>query len=159
MKPHVIEALDVRHIVLSDREAELRLVNLYPCGAELVQQRQRLAYAVAPSAVPQLDGDAMSGESPQQLRQVIARRGCVFEARRKLREECAQFSARRERLHAAPELVEVRLVGSCERVQYVARRVERAVWQRSLESPLEHSRMRELLIQLDGELETGRRAT
>src|SRR5437773_12560889 len=114
MKPHVIEALGVRHIVLSDREAELRLVNLYPCGAELVQQRQRLAYAVAPTAVPQLDGDATSGESPQQLRQVIARRGCVLEARRTRREERAAFPAPRERLHAALDLVEVRLAGPCD---------------------------------------------
>src|SRR5438876_4390399 len=159
MKPHVIEALDVRHIVLSDREAELRLVNLYPCGAELVQQRQRLADAVAPTAVPQLDGDAMSGESPQQVRQVIARRGCVFEARRKLREERAEFSAPRERLHAAPELVEVRLVGPREHVQDIARRLEGAGRQGPFESLLEHSRVGEFLIQLDREFETARRAT
>src|SRR5256885_12994019 len=38
----------------------------------------------------------------------------LFRSRRKLREERAEFSARRERLHAAPELVEVRLVGPCE---------------------------------------------
>src|SRR5258705_7245155 len=42
MQAHVVEARDVWQIVLPDGEAELRLVDLHPGGAEAVQQREGL---------------------------------------------------------------------------------------------------------------------
>ena len=68
MQPHVVEPLHVRQVVLSDREAEFRLVDLDPRGGALVEQRPRLADGIAPAggaapSRPDTRGEAGSARS------------------------------------------------------------------------------------------------
>jgi hypothetical protein len=155
VQSHVVEAFDVRQIVLPDGKSELRLVDLHPRGVESVQETQRVAEAVAPAPVPQFDRDGIAGEAAEQVRQVGLRLGCVLEAGRKLREQRAELACRCQRIDAAPKLVEVRVVGPRERVQrrrFAADLLRKA----GRNAALEHRGVRELLIQLDGELEIAR---
>src|SRR5262252_6179137 len=105
MEAHVVEAGDVGQIVLADREAELRLVDLYPRRSERVQERQRLAERVAPALMPQLDGGPIAAERAQEIREIVARGLVVLEAGRKLREQRTELARRRQRIDAAAELV------------------------------------------------------
>src|SRR5581483_3262453 len=119
---------DVRQEVLPNRVLELRLVDLHPRRLELVQQRERVADRVAPALVTQLHGDRILAERTQQPRERLARRGRVFERRRELREQRAEFAGVRERRDAAPKFVEVGGVDVDERGDRV-RRTGRIVWQ------------------------------
>ena len=106
----------------------------------------------------QLDRDAVVGQRRQQVREVVARRRRVLEARRKLREQRAQLARRRQRLDAAAELVEVGLgrLGEGFDDSWIAWCPE-AGGEGVRDSLPEHLRVREFLIQLDRELEAGRR--
>src|SRR5262249_59051677 len=136
---------DGRQVVLSDREPELRLVDLHPGGVERVQQRQRVRDLIAPAAVPQLDGDGESGERAQQPYQILARARIVLEAGRKLRQQRTESPRRGERIDAALELVEVRLVHLRQRIDcgFV---VACGFGQRPCDPLAEQARMREVLI-------------
>src|SRR4029450_13557877 len=97
-------------MILTNRETELRLVNLDPRRLEFVQQRERLAEAIAPARMPQFHGDRVLVKRAQQSGHVTARCGRLLEARWKLREYGAQLFSRRQRLDAASELVEIHRV-------------------------------------------------
>src|SRR5919109_1860243 len=93
--------------------------------------------------MPQLDGDAVILEPFEQPFEIAARVRLVLEAGGKLREQRAELVRRCERLDRAAELVHV-LVSEVPRI---------------LSGCLvEHFRVRELLKQLERELEAGRRA-
>ncbi len=67
--------------------------------------------------MPELDRDTVAAERAQQIDQIGALDLTVLEARRKLRQQRAQFAAFGERIDSAPELVEVRLVRAGQRGQ------------------------------------------
>src|SRR4029077_19504826 len=117
----------------------------------------------------------ITGETAEQVRQVILRLGRVLEAGWKLREQGAELAGGGHRIDATPKFVEVRVVGPHERVESgteVAGNL-RPQWFAGTAVPgdlrpdrprdllrhaaLEHRGVRELLIQLDGEFEIGRR--
>src|SRR6266850_5950692 len=154
MQAHVVEARDVWQIVLPDGEAELRLVDLHPGGAEAVQQREGFPDRVAPAAMPQLHGHRILGKRAKQLREVLARFRCVLEARRELCEQRAQLAGRSERFDARAEVVDVRLGDLREEVEQGTLGARRPL-QRGL---AKHLRVREFLIELQREVEAGRRA-
>ena len=101
------------------------------------------AGSIAPAAMPQLDGDRVIAEALQQPLQVLARVRLVLEAGRKLREQRAQLAGVGQRIDCRAELVDVLLA----EVHGIA--AGRLV---------EHLRVRELLIELQRELEARRRA-
>src|SRR5262249_14449880 len=114
------------------------------------QKTQRVAETIAPAPVPQLDRDRITGKAPEQVRQVVLRFGCVLEAGWKLREQGAELACGCQRIDATPKLVEVRVVGPYE----LCERLGTEVLSDLRPDPLaEQPRVREFLIQLDGEFE------
>src|SRR5207237_2395804 len=114
-------------IVLPNRKAKLRLVDLDPRGAERIQQRQRLANGVAPAAVAQLHGDRVIGEAAQQPREVVACLGRILETWRELREQRAHFPCGRKWIDAGPKVVDVGLRDLREEVEQRSLRARRAL--------------------------------
>jgi hypothetical protein len=117
VQPHVVEAFHVGQVVLADGEAELRLVDLDPGGAEGVQQREGVGDLVAPGLVAELDCDRVFREGAEQAGEIVARRGAILEAGGKLRQQRTEPPARRQRVDAAAEGVDVGVVGPRQRVE------------------------------------------
>src|SRR5204862_2077097 len=98
----------------------------------------------------------ITGKCAQQPGEILARRRRVFEARRELREQRSELSRRRNRVDASTKLVEVRRGRPGQLVQR-RRAGARAFRKRLRDALLVHARVRELLIQLERELEVVRR--
>src|SRR5688572_13392761 len=109
VESHVVEARDIRKVVLADRESKLRLVDLHPRSPEFIEQRQRAGNRIAPALVPQLHGHRIPAERAKELAEIIARLGRVLEARWKLSQERADSARGRKRVDARPKLVQVAL--------------------------------------------------
>src|SRR4029453_12338493 len=109
VQAHVVEARHVGRGVLPNRESKLRLVDLHPGCAEPIEQRQRVADAIAPALVTQFDRRGIVAKGAQQAGEGVTRLRVVFEAGRKLREKGAQSAGGGERLDAGAELVDVAL--------------------------------------------------
>ena len=119
----------------------------------LVQQFDRLADVVAPTRVPELHRDGVLAEDLQQPSEVRAGLRRVLEARRKLREQRTKLAGGCQRLEPGFELIDVGAVDSRERVELLGRGRQVAQAAR-----LVHAGVRELLIQLERELESRRRS-
>ena len=138
MEPHVVEALDVGQPVLGDGQAELRLVDLHPRGAEPVQQAEGAGDVVAPAPVPQLDRDGAGRKRLDEPREVVVGGGVVAEAGGELREQGPELAGLVEGRDGVAELLDVPAVHPG--VPGTGGRRE-------------HPRVGELLVELDGERE------
>src|SRR5262245_13303210 len=103
-----------------------------------IEQRADNVVSIAPAAMTKLDRHRIVAELAEQPFDVFAGVGRLVEAGRKLREQGAEPATCRQRLDAAFELIDV-----------LAR--DRALI-------VGHQRVRELLVELDGEVEVRRRA-
>ena len=109
---------------------------------------------VAPALVPQLDGDRVVVEDAQELREIVARRRAVLEARRELRQQRAQ-TARRDASGSMPARnSSMSVCVTCASRSSSGPSDPGARLERCL---AEHLRVRELLIELERELEARRR--
>ena len=72
MQPHVVEAGDVWKLILSNRYAEFRLVDLGERGIVPVEDVQRRAELVAPAPMPKLDGNGVVAKTSEEGVEILA---------------------------------------------------------------------------------------